>query len=275
MRRDDDLLKQATQALRDSSTPSEQELADGRAVLLWAQRAAAKQKGPRGRTLRWVLPLAAVLTAGSALAATTAQLEWVGLAVDRCVEAVQTASAPRATSPRVAPKPLVTASPASMPADAADVADAGSVAVPAPPEPRTTSAVATRDTKSNAASRAKSGPSGRPVKVAPAPASLPPPVLESEAPAPRRSSDLAAYREAHRLHFGRRDFATALTAWDAYLASFPHGTFALEALYNRAICLLRLGRNDEARRALAPFAAGVMQNRYRQSEATELLEALE
>ena len=280
MTRDDDLLEQARRALRDTTTPSEQELADGRAVLLWAQRSAARKKTPRGRTLRWVLPLAAVLTAGTALAATTGQLEWVGVAAERCVEAVQTAGVPRAKSRLGAQKPVVAASPATMPSDTSSVSDAGSVAAvtpvapepPVPPPVATPTPTASRDAKPVGAWRPKSV---APAKVASAPEPLPPPVLEPETSEPRRSADLAAYREAHRLHFGRRDFATALTAWDAYLAGQPHGTFAVEALYNRAICLLRLGRKDEARRALVPFAQGAMQNHYRQSEAIELLEALE
>jgi hypothetical protein len=66
-----------------------------------------------------------------------------------------------------------------------------------------------------------------------------------------------------------------LTAWDAYLAAYPSGRFAVEARYNRAIVLARLHRITEARAALAPFAAGAVEGGYRQREATELLDALE
>jgi hypothetical protein len=59
-------------------------------------------------------------------------------------------------------------------------------------------------------------------------------------------------------------------AWDAYLAAYPHGRFELEARYNRATTLLRIGRDDEARAALLPFAKGA----YRAREARLLLEAL-
>lgn len=87
-------------------------------------------------------------------------------------------------------------------------------------------------------------------------------------PAERR-----AYREAHALHFDARDPAGALTAWERYLDAYPSGRFALEARYNRALCLVRLGRDGEARDALVPFAAGE-HGTYRQREAAELVEAL-
>ena len=87
-------------------------------------------------------------------------------------------------------------------------------------------------------------------------------------PAERR-----AYREAHALHFDARDPAGAIAAWERYLDAYPSGRFALEARYNRALCLVRLGRDDEARAALEPFAAGE-HGSYRQREAAELVEAL-
>jgi len=71
----------------------------------------------------------------------------------------------------------------------------------------------------------------------------------------------------------QRDSAAALTAWNEYLREVPGGRFALEANYNRGICLVRLGRASEARRVLEPFADGLYGG-YRQSEATELVKAL-
>lgn len=62
-------------------------------------------------------------------------------------------------------------------------------------------------------------------------------------------------------------------AWNAYLAAAPEGPFAPEARYNRAITLVRLGRLDEARRALEPFARDV-DGGYRTREARTLLEAM-
>jgi hypothetical protein len=81
------------------------------------------------------------------------------------------------------------------------------------------------------------------------------------------------YRAAHHAHFVAQDPAAALTAWDAYLAGAPTGRFAIEARYNRALCLVRLGRTDAARTALTPFADGAFGD-YRQREAVELLRAL-
>jgi len=83
----------------------------------------------------------------------------------------------------------------------------------------------------------------------------------------------ALYRAAHQAHFADLDPARALTAWDAYLTAFPGGTFALEARYNRALCLIRLDRSAEARLALEPFARGD-HGAYRRAEAAALLEAL-
>src|SRR5262249_28289735 len=72
-----------------------------------------------------------------------------------------------------------------------------------------------------------------------------------------------------------RDPAAALAAWDAYLAAEPAGRFAIEAKFNRALTLVRLGRYHEAEAALAPFARGeVSPAGYRRDEATLLVERL-
>ncbi|WP_156338817.1 tetratricopeptide repeat protein [Chondromyces crocatus] len=71
-----------------------------------------------------------------------------------------------------------------------------------------------------------------------------------------------------------RNPAAALGAWDAYLREDPRGRFATEARYNRALCLVRLGRAGEARSALESFARGAFGG-YRQADAQKLLDALE
>lgn len=81
------------------------------------------------------------------------------------------------------------------------------------------------------------------------------------------------YRAAHRAHFVEPDPARALSAWNDYIAYAPSGRFALEARYNRALCLVRLGRSEEAKQALAPFAEE-QYGGYRQREARELVQAL-
>ena len=97
-----------------------------------------------------------------------------------------------------------------------------------------------------------------------------PPIAGDIAP----DRDLAAYRHAHELHFRGSDAKAALAAWDAYLAAFPNGRFAEEARYNRGIALVKLGRRDDAKAVLAPFARGEVDHGYRQREARALVDAL-
>jgi hypothetical protein len=119
----------------------------------------------------------------------------------------------------------------------------------------------------------------------PAPRPAPPPRMPAPSPPPRilpppkataaiEDRETPLYREAHEAHFVARDPARALAAWDAYLGAHPNGRFAPEARHNRAITLLRLGRRDEARAALAPFADGAFGD-YRKREARRLLDALD
>jgi TolA-binding protein len=79
-----------------------------------------------------------------------------------------------------------------------------------------------------------------------------------------------AYEGAHRAHFFADAPALALVAWDQYLAGYPRGTFAPEARYNRALCLVRLRKLAAAAQALRPFTAGHT-NGYRRREACLLL----
>jgi TolA-binding protein len=85
--------------------------------------------------------------------------------------------------------------------------------------------------------------------------------------------ELQLYESAHRAHFIDKNWAVALAAWDEYLRQLPRGRFSIEARYNRALCLVRLGRADAAVRALKPFALGTPGS-YRQREAQTLIEQL-
>lgn len=104
--------------------------------------------------------------------------------------------------------------------------------------------------------------------------SQPAPPLASGVPGARGAEEVdALYATAHEAHFVRRDPARALEAWNTYLRIAPRDLRAglvLEARYNRAICLLRLGRRDEARDALRPFAEGVYGD-YRKDDARVLI----
>jgi hypothetical protein len=84
---------------------------------------------------------------------------------------------------------------------------------------------------------------------------------------------LRAYREAERLQFEEKDYARALDAWDRYVPLAGKSPLLVDAKWQRALCLVRLGRSDEAREALEPFARGDL-GAYRQSEARTILDAL-
>lgn len=129
-----------------------------------------------------------------------------------------------------------------------------------------------------AATRAPAAPPIAAPASAPEKVSLEDLPLGPPAPAPAHSApdalrpDLARYAAAHRLHFHGGDPARALEAWSAYLAHHPGGVFVPEARFNRASCLLRLGRRSEARAVLRDIerAGGSYAERAR-----EVIEALE
>jgi tetratricopeptide (TPR) repeat protein len=114
------------------------------------------------------------------------------------------------------------------------------------------------------------GDAPRPSDPGPSPSQASARVVQAEDP-------LSLYKEAHALHFRSHDYARALGAWNRYLAVAPrdvHEGLAVEARYNRAICLYRLGRLDEARTELRPFADGAWGG-YRQDDARSLLGGLD
>ena len=87
------------------------------------------------------------------------------------------------------------------------------------------------------------------------------------------SDELELFTAARRLHVEDSDPARAAGAWDAYLRAFPSGRLAVEARFNRALCLVKAGRTKEAEQALASFAAGEFGS-YRRTDAETLLRLL-
>jgi hypothetical protein len=113
-----------------------------------------------------------------------------------------------------------------------------------------------------------------PVEAPPPPPRQPPRAVPQVEPPVAQPVEVL-YRRAHELHFHGGDPAATLAAWDAYLAAEPDGRFSVEARYNRALLLIRLGRYSDARAALVPFARGEVEPAgYRRTEAERLVERL-
>lgn len=247
----DDLLARATRALREEGAGDE-----GPARLTRARIMGSLQEGRvRSRTrIAFLIPIAATFAAATAFGAADGR---AGRALDAVARVLGVhRSAPAVKAQRSAPH-RGGGPGAHVPAGAADPVAPAAVAAP-PPEP-TPAPVAVAPTSSPVVTTA-AGDRPR------APGS-------GSAGAASSDPTFELYKTAHRAHFVERDDARALTAWNAYLRAAPGGSFAVEARYNRALCLMRLGRGDEARTALEPFAKG-RYGGYRQAEATKLLGAL-
>ncbi len=251
------MLDRAAAALREQTgaPAASEQVAATRARILRSHAELARP--PRTRATVW---LAAAAAAFVVLGGSTAWALWTGR-VDEWLapRPTPTASPPSSVAlplPPTTPLPMPLPEPAPLPdpGPAPDTSGAPALAPEAPDGP--TSAVAAGE------------PVGASIGASSAPSSS---LVEHDEVDPR---ERAAYRVAHRLHFEEHDASGALEAWDRYLATYPRGRFALEASYNRALCLVRLGRTAEARAALAPFAEGT-HGGYRRHEASELLDALD
>jgi hypothetical protein len=239
-------LDDAVRALRDETNgPSERGDETRSRVIANVQRA----RGRRSKRMFVILPIAAVLAAATASAGVAGKLPGAWHAALRVL--------------RLAPEPAV--EPARAPA-------------PPPSEPRVDPVPEPANEPEPSAPPPVNVVSPRPLPKLRPTATATPTAIAAPTAAPTATASstdsLALFRNAHRLHFSAQDPAAALSAWDAYLREDPSGSLALEARYNRALCLVRLGRSREAREALAPFADG-RYGGYRKNEARALLDMLD
>lgn len=208
----------------------------------------------RPRRALWLAPLAAAFVVSAAFAGP----------IGEQLAALKTRFLGQSVAPPEPPSPPDGAGTSRRPAapPAVSVAEA-LVPVPAPAP----------EEASPAASASAASPVATPPDPAPSSRRTPNALGSARAPAPAAvpADELSLYKAAHRAHFAEQDYAAALAGWDRYLAAAPRGTFTLEARYNRAIALHRLGHRAAAITALRPFADGAY-GRYRQEEARQLIE---
>jgi TolA-binding protein len=244
-----DLLHDSTQALRAlGDAPTDADSATRQRILRDLQ---GRRRRRVERRLVFI-PAAAVLLIATAAAAATGSLSNAWHWARHAAGVAEPAPATVMLSPVTPPHRRIAAvAPAPPPAPAAEPETPPEPeAPPTRSEPRASAPVQQNQTVEAAA------------VVAAAPA----------AEDPSAGAD-ALYRTAHQLHFGARDCGRAIPAWERYLKEAPNGRFALEARYNRGLCLVRRGNTGAAVAALRPFATGRFGG-YRQSEAQRLLDAL-
>jgi hypothetical protein len=265
-----DLLGEAARALREEAEETPARSDETRARVMASLR---KQRSRRVTLVRTAVPLAAVFVGSLAWAAATGILPMPFRALDPAHEVEAPAPPNTALPPPSAPSLIPSSDEAPPetppqedsppPSDAKNVDRANPAPAPHPlkspspaiaPAPRGATPIATSPPQASASAHAP-----------PSPAITP--------PAPAGPDEHALYTTAHRLHFTERNPSGALAAWDAYLRAAPRGRFSVEAHYNRALCLVRLGRAAEARASLERFASGAFGG-YRKAEARALLDAM-
>ncbi|HEY2512831.1 MAG TPA: hypothetical protein VGI39_18320 [Polyangiaceae bacterium] len=256
----EDALREASRAVRETY--------DGQSAAAEATRhrvlaGAVGARRRRSRAVTWGVALAATLALSTAWAATTGRLARVS-EMSRAVEERWLGHRPPRTG-GAAEAPSFSAAAANGRA-----AETGS---PAATESAAATGSAAATESASATSSASGSASGSEAHSARVPSRHhgPPASPRIDVAA---SAEEALYAKAHHAHFVEHDSLTAVRAWEAYLAAYPNGRFALEARYNRALSFVRLGWHDDARTALTPFAKGTYGG-YRQREASELLEALD
>jgi hypothetical protein len=239
-----DALDRAARAARDVGAAAPHEVSRTRARVLESMARKARRRAPRAV---WLASAATLLLAGTAWATGSTYgarvVSWIGGTLKRAPVAALTPHTERGASSWAG----------------ARLPDAGPPSAVLPPLP-------SADLPPLPAAAASTAPEAVP-SLHPAAAARP---VAARSDRPDRD---ALYAEAHHLHFVAHDPARALEAWDRYLAVAPSDVRAglvLEARYNRAICLVRLGRRAEAAAALRPFADGEWDG-YRQDDARALL----
>jgi hypothetical protein len=231
----------------------------------------------RGRLLAALVMCGVLSTGGVSWAYLSGRLEGVWPWLVGVVSGGRASEAqPKQEQPARAARIAVVEPPRTAPAPAPAVAPALAVAPELPAPPRVAVAPA-RTVKPRPAVKtiAPAAPAVEPVATAPAIATAAPVPVATKAEDPVLAAAPDLYRVAHQLHFHGADPAASLAAWDRYLASASSGRFSVEARYNRAMTLIRLGRYHEAQLALQPFALGqVSPVGYRQREAQQLSQRL-
>ncbi|WP_437292453.1 tetratricopeptide repeat protein [Sorangium sp. So ce426] len=281
MKEKDDVLREAARALRAEADASRARRDATRARVMRSLKA---QRARRLAMVRVVVPLAAVLVGSVAWASAARWFPggWDDVASRLGLRVSEAPTMPPAPPPQRALSGPQRATEAPAPPEAEAEASAEAAApepppLPAPiaeppiaPAPPRAPVLAVAPVRSASRPVAAVAPSSARQPTAPRPAAGDPQAIER----PPAGPDVdALYQAAHRAHFVERNPAAALDAWNAYLAAAPRGRFAVEAQYNRALCFVRLGRKDEARRALEPFAQGALGG-YRKDESRSLLEAM-
>ncbi len=257
-------LDEATRALRDES--------DGASVGAGQTRARIMRslhEGTHRRRVRWGfgVPLAVIFAGSTAFAGARGDLGETVAEAFSSVRALVTgapAEAPRAAAPARGSVAAVPAAPPEAPPTAPEA-----VAAVPEAEPPAAPPAQVREVTPPPATEHRAGPSLDNAK--PRPSAV---VETPSANVPTESNEATRlYRKAHEAQFVQADCERALSAYDEYLASAPRDRLVPEARYNRALCLVRLGRTDAARSALQPFADGAYGD-FRRREARELLDAL-
>lgn len=254
----DDLLSQMTRALADEhdGATAVPEATRGRVIRTLAER--------RPRRRKWLLigvPAFVLMGGSSAWAAATGRLPEV---VQQAISVLTGGEAPEDAAVTQAPK--ASSHKGGNLAARAALTDQAAAESPALEE---------ETLASDAQAEAPKSESGALAPVVPAPRSLPAALAPTGKGSEKDQAALAAlavYRAAHEAHFKEGNCDAAVRGYQRYLTEQPSGTFFLEAKYNLGVCLARLGRTQEARAQLTPFAEGKFGD-YRKAQSQELLKA--